>query len=74
VLDAAQALGERYAIVLGDPAYYPRFGFTRASEYGITIPVEAPDEAVMALALNPDRYPLPPGPVRYAAPFGLPGD
>ncbi|GGP45605.1 GNAT family N-acetyltransferase [Streptomyces melanogenes] len=69
-LEAAAGLGERFAVVLGHPAYYPRFGFTRASAHGIGLTIEVPDEALMALALDP-AHPLPGGTVRYAAPFGI---
>ena len=56
--------------VLGHPTYYPRFGFTRASAHGIGLTIEVPDEALMALALDPE-HPLPAGIIRYAAPFGI---
>ncbi|KNB54113.1 GNAT family N-acetyltransferase [Streptomyces caatingaensis] len=69
-LAAAGDRGERFVVVLGHPAYYPRFGFRRASPHGIGVPFEVPDEALMALALDPD-HPLPSGTVRYAAPFGI---
>ncbi|GAB2740721.1 hypothetical protein GCM10010442_71330 [Kitasatospora kifunensis] len=69
-LRAAEELGERFVVVLGHPAYYPRFGFGRASGYGIGLAIDVPDEAVMALALDAD-HPLPSGTVRYAAPFGI---
>ena len=46
-------LGHERIIVLGHPAYYPRFGFQRASQYGIRFEFEAPDEACMILALSP---------------------
>lgn len=36
VLGAGDALGEPLVALLGSTAYYPRFGFRRASEYGIT--------------------------------------
>lgn len=68
-LEAAKDLGERHVVVLGHPAYYPRFGFTRASGHGIGVSVEVPDDALMALAL--DGGGLPEGTVRYAAPFGI---
>ena len=42
-----------FVIVLGHPAYYPRFGFTPASTLGIRCQWEAPDEAFMALELTP---------------------
>ncbi|OMI33262.1 GNAT family N-acetyltransferase [Streptomyces sparsogenes] len=69
-LSAARGLGESCVTVLGHPAYYPRFGFTRASAHGIGVTLDVPDEAMMALALDEDR-PLPSGTVRYAAPFGV---
>ena len=69
-LRAAADQGERFVTVLGHPAYYPRFGFTRASVHGITLTIDVPDEAMMALTLDPD-HPLPRGTVRYAAPFGI---
>jgi putative acetyltransferase len=37
-LDAATELGERLVVVLGDPAFYRRFGFTRADRLGLTSP------------------------------------
>ncbi|MDH2389708.1 N-acetyltransferase [Streptomyces sp. HNM0663] len=69
-LTAAKDMGERYVVVLGHPAYYPRFGFTPASADGITLTVDVPDEALMALTLEADA-PLPSGTVHYAAPFGI---
>jgi putative acetyltransferase len=36
VLGAADALGEPLVALLGSTAYYPRFGFRLAGEYGIT--------------------------------------
>jgi putative acetyltransferase len=34
-------------VVLGHPAYYPRFGFTPASGFGLRCPLDAPDEAFL---------------------------
>ncbi|MCA1218582.1 GNAT family N-acetyltransferase [Streptomyces sp. 8L] len=71
VLEAARVRGERCAIVvLGDAAYYPRFGFRRASVHGVLPPMDVPDEAFMVLPLS-DAVRVPSGVVRYAAPFGL---
>ncbi|MDY0811892.1 N-acetyltransferase [Kitasatospora purpeofusca] len=70
-LDAARARGERFVILLGHPSYYPRFGFGRASEHGIALTVDAPDEAWMALSLDPARHPLPSGTARWADAFGI---
>lgn len=38
VLGAADALGEPLVALLGDPAYYSRFGFLPATDYQITAP------------------------------------
>ncbi|WP_307712354.1 bifunctional class I SAM-dependent methyltransferase/N-acetyltransferase [Streptomyces sp. V4I23] len=70
VLDAARARGEGLVVVLGHPEYYPRFGFERASRYGIRPGFEAPDEAVMALMLDGSAS-VPHGEIRYPAAFGV---
>lgn len=36
VLGASDALGEPLVVLLGDPAYYSRFGFRPSADYGIT--------------------------------------
>lgn len=69
-LDAARDHGEHLVLVLGHPDYYPRFGFTPASGYGIRAPFEVPDEAMMALALDETRD-VPSGTIRYPPPFGV---
>lgn len=69
-LEAARALGENLVLVLGHARYYPRFGFTPASRWGIRPPFEVPDEAMMALALAPDRA-VPSGLISYPAAFGV---
>ncbi|MFE6860772.1 GNAT family N-acetyltransferase [Nocardia sp. NPDC057668] len=68
-LAVAAARGEQFVTVLGHPSYYPRFGFTRASDHGIAMNVEVPDDALMALSLNPAAT-LPGGKIRYAKAFG----
>ncbi|MEU0404729.1 bifunctional class I SAM-dependent methyltransferase/N-acetyltransferase [Streptomyces sp. NPDC006197] len=70
VLDAARLRGERLVLVLGHPGYYPRFGFVRASEYGIKPGFEVPDEAMMALVLDGSE-PVPSGTIAYPAAFGV---
>jgi putative acetyltransferase len=52
-LAAADRRGEPLVLVLGIPAYYPRFGFRRGSELGLEPPDPAiPDEAWMAIPLR----------------------
>ncbi|MFJ4685553.1 GNAT family N-acetyltransferase [Streptomyces sp. NPDC091377] len=69
-LDAARARGENLVLVLGHPDYYPRFGFTPASRFGIRAPFEVPDEAMMAMTLD-DSRPAPKGTIQYPAAFGV---
>lgn len=69
-LDAARSMGEHIVVVLGHPAYYPRFGFTPAARFGIHAPFDAPDEAMMALALD-DTRPVPGGTITYPTAFGV---
>ncbi|WP_432164631.1 bifunctional class I SAM-dependent methyltransferase/N-acetyltransferase [Streptomyces sp. bgisy031] len=73
VLDAARARGERLVLVLGHPDYYPRFGFTPASGYGIRPGFEVPDEAMMALVLGAadGSWQVPQGTITYPAAFGV---
>ncbi|MEU8774436.1 bifunctional class I SAM-dependent methyltransferase/N-acetyltransferase [Streptomyces sp. NPDC048606] len=70
LLAAARERGESLVLVLGHPAYYPRFGFVPASRFGIRAPFEVPDEAMMALVLD-DSVPVPTGTIAYPAPFGV---
>jgi putative acetyltransferase len=48
-LEECRNAGYDCVVVLGHPAYYPRFGFVPASQYGITSESEVPDEAFMVL-------------------------
>ena len=52
-----------FCVVLGHPGYYPRFGFQRASAFGVRWEHPAPDQAFMALELVPGA--LVAGIVRY---------
>lgn len=44
--------GHQAVLVLGHPAYYPRFGFQQADHFGITCTYDVPAEAFMALELQ----------------------
>ncbi|CCH34470.1 N-acetyltransferase [Actinosynnema sp. NPDC047251] len=68
VLGAADALGEPLVALLGDPAYYSRFGFRLAAEHGVEPPNPewAPHFQVRTLhAYRPNQR----GTFRYAEPF-----
>ena len=61
---------EPLVLVLGHPAYYPRFGFRPAAEtFGVTTHYQAPPEVWMALPL-PAYEPHIRGAFRYAPAFG----
>ena len=63
--------GEPLVLVEGIPAYYPRFGFERASRHGITPPSPVvPDDAFM-VKLLPSYDPVLRGKVRYPEAFYL---
>jgi predicted N-acetyltransferase YhbS len=50
----ARAKGHKAVILVGDPAYYHRFGFRSAVDFGITNTNEIPDENVMACEITPN--------------------
>jgi putative acetyltransferase len=57
-----------FVVVLGHPAYYPRFGFRRASEVGLANEYGA-DAAFMVLELQPGSLPAAGGLVQYGPEF-----
>jgi putative acetyltransferase len=63
-LDAAAAAGERLVLVVGDPAYYGRFGFRPASALRVDGPWDVPDPVFQALPL-PAYDGSPRGSARY---------
>jgi len=68
-LERCREIGFSRVLVLGDPAYYQRFGFTPAAAAGIRFPGEVPEEAFMAIALEPGALEGCAGTVRYAPEF-----
>ena len=68
LLTEAARRGEGFAVVLGHAEYYPRFGFTPASGFGITLHVDVPDEALMAMPLAGE---VPAGALAFAPEFGV---
>ncbi len=57
-------------VVLGHDKYYPRFGFVRASTFGLSSEFPVPDEVFMALELQPGTLGTRHGVVRYHPAFG----
>jgi putative acetyltransferase len=68
-IEACRARGLGVIVVLGHPAYYPRFGFSAA----LARPLQAPfsGDAFMALELSPGALGGKAGMVHYAKAFGL---
>ena len=64
----AAETGYPLVVVLGHPAYYPRFGFEPAAGYGVRAPWEVPPEAWMVHPL-PAYDPHAQGVVTYARAF-----
>lgn len=67
VLGAADALDESVVGLVGEPAYYQRFGFVPARTTGIVPPDPSWGDYFQIRALT--RYDGRTGPFRYAAPF-----
>src|SRR5262245_13385759 len=66
----AECRREGYAavVVVGHPAYYPRFGFHRGSRFGLSCQFDVPDDVFMAAELRPGAL-AGGGEVRYAPEF-----
>lgn len=69
-LTKCEALGCGAVVVLGHPAYYPRFGFVPASRFGIRSEYDVPDEVFMAIELVPGSLREASGRVTYDEAFG----
>jgi len=67
-LAACEALRSPFVVVLGDPAYYGRFGFVRAADFGLGNEYDVHDE-FMVLALQSGGIPPRGTLVRYAPEF-----
>jgi putative acetyltransferase len=68
-LDKLRLRGERIVIVLGHPAYYPRFGFSTDQAASLEAPF--PREAFMAMELVTGALVGVQGKVLYPPPFGI---
>lgn len=70
-LRRSKELGFTSVIVLGHAEYYPKFGFTAASDKGIKSPFEVPDEAFMIYELRPGALNHVQGTVNYPESFSV---
>lgn len=67
----ARELGFGSVIVLGDPAYYGRFGFQPAEDWAIHAPFPVPPGALQVLELHPGALSSAWGTVQYDPAFQL---
>ena len=70
-LERLRAAGHPFCVVLGHPDLYPRFGFKRASGYGIRWERDVPEEIFFALELAPGALEGVSGVVRYSPEFAM---
>lgn len=68
-LERCNELGFGAVVVLGHPEYYPRFGFAPSVSRGMGCEYEVPEEAFMALELQPGYLRGASGKVKYPVAF-----
>jgi putative acetyltransferase len=68
-LDECRRRGVDAVFVVGHPEYYPPFGFTRASGFGITCEFDVADDAFMAIELRAAALRGRTGTIRYHEAF-----
>lgn len=69
-LGKCSELGCGAVVVLGHPGFYPRFGFSPASGFGLGCEYDVSDETFMAMELTPGFLRGVSGTVRYHPAFG----
>ena len=68
-LEQSKQLGFGAVALVGHPQFYSRFGFRPASRFHITCEFEVPEEAFMALELEPGFLADVPGVIKYHPAF-----
>lgn len=68
-LDRCRALGAGAVVVLGHPAFYPRFSFVPSTQFDIECEYDVPEEAFMVLELERGFLRGTSGTIRYHAAF-----
>jgi putative acetyltransferase len=68
-LDECRRRGFGASVVLGHAEYYPRFGFVRASTFGLRSEYDVPDDVFLALELIPNALRGQAGTIRYHPAF-----
>jgi len=68
-LEQCARLGFGAVVVLGHPAYYPRFGFVTSTRFGIGCEYDVPEDVFMVVELQPGYLRGVSGTIRYHAAF-----
>lgn len=68
-LDTLNEFGYAAVVVLGDPAYYGRYGFEPAARYGLHSRWQESEAAFLVYKLAEDAFSGTEGRVEYSAPF-----
>lgn len=68
-LERCKEQGYDAVVVLGHPAYYPKFGFRPAKQFGIQSEYEVPDDVFMILELTPGSLKGNSGTIHYHEAF-----
>jgi putative acetyltransferase len=68
-LERCKQLGFVAVVVLGHAQYYPRFGFSPSTRFGIGSEYDVPEDVFMAMELQPAALAGKTGTVRYHAAF-----
>lgn len=69
-IEGCRAAGCVAVVVLGHAEYYPRFGFTPASRFGLVSEYDVPEDVFMAMELTPGALRGNGGTIRYHPAFG----
>jgi len=67
----AKELGHQSVILIGHEDYYPRFGYEKTSNFGISFPFDIPEENGMAIELVENGLKNVTGVVKYPKEFGI---
>ncbi|PKF74158.1 GNAT family N-acetyltransferase [Chryseobacterium sp. PMSZPI] len=67
----AKDLSYHSVILIGHEKYYPKFGYEKTSNFGISFPFEIPEENGMAIELVKDGLKNTKGVVKYPKEFGI---
>lgn len=67
----AKNMGYTAIFLTGHSEYYPKFGYERASEYGISLSIEVPDNCFLVHELKKDSLNNLKGVLKFAKEFGI---